>query len=877
MKRIILFATCIWMMNNLPAQDFIWAKSMGGTNIQASEVPRSTAVDANGNIYTVGSFGGTVDFDPGPGVFNMGCNGCMPCCNPEDMFITKLDASGNFIWAKQIGGTQVDVALLIIIDNSANLYLTGWFTGTVDFDPGPATSNLTSVSGGSGFIVKLNSNGDFVWSVRTSAEIGYKLALNGGDLWLSGLKYNGANRNAYIAKYTTTGSLAFEKQFAGTSNITSCLIAVDGSSNVYATGFFNNTMDFDPGAGTVNLTSNGSTDIYLAKLDGSGNFVWVKQIGGTSLDAAGPIAVDPDGNIILSGGFQGTADLDPGSGQLNFTPVGSTDGFIIKVNNTGDLIWAKQIAGTNASSSVNLSSFALDNYRNILFTGYFIGTVDFDPGAGNFNLTNTNIAGGGACFILKLDPYGDFITAKHIDNSTGNSIAADQSVVTGGLYIVGTYHSVTDFDPGPGVFNLTSVGGGDMFFLKLTIRTAGDADWDGIPDASDNCPSASNVMQRDFDIDEQGDACDTDDDNDGSLDVNDCAPLDPSIHPGAIELCNNVDDNCNGEIDEGFRFYQDSDVDGYGNPNNFVQECSGVEPPGYLSDHSDCNDGNDLVHPGAQEICNGLDDDCDGLIDEGAHQPTITPSGVVNICAGTTILLTASPGGNYQWYRNNKVLPGQTSQTLLVSTSGGYSVKVFFDLCTAPLSDPTVVNVVTPPKATISYRGNTDICVSGSLELKAAKVNGATYQWNKDAVPIQGATAQTYIAAEAGSYTVTVSKNGCSSTSSPVIITNSCPSAMSKTPEILAETLTWPEFKMYPNPSGGEFSVSLNLKVRYSTSVMIQVFDMAGRVVISKYVRIENGYMFKKLSMPVNAPAGVYLVKVCSGQKIFMNKLVLAR
>jgi Tol biopolymer transport system component len=108
-----------------------------------------------------------------------------------------------------------------------------------------------------------------------------------------------------------------------------------------------------------------------------------------------------------------------------------------------------------------------------------------------------------------------------------------------------------------------------------------------------------------------------DSDNDGDPDTTDCAPFDPNRHHGATEVCNGLDDNCDGQIDEGVTttFYRDADGDGYGNPGNSTQACSA--PPGYAANNTDCNDSLTSVHPGAVEVCNGLDDDCDGLIDEG--------------------------------------------------------------------------------------------------------------------------------------------------------------------------------------------------------------------------------------------------------------------
>jgi hypothetical protein len=108
-----------------------------------------------------------------------------------------------------------------------------------------------------------------------------------------------------------------------------------------------------------------------------------------------------------------------------------------------------------------------------------------------------------------------------------------------------------------------------------------------------------------------------DTDGDGTPDAGDCAPLDPNRHPGATEVCNGLDDDCDGLIDEGVSttFYKDGDGDGFGNAGISVQACAA--PPGYVTDNTDCNDTNASIHPGATEICDGIDNDCDGLIDEG--------------------------------------------------------------------------------------------------------------------------------------------------------------------------------------------------------------------------------------------------------------------
>ena len=382
----------------------------GGTS---SDIGRSIALDSSGNVYTTGYFQGTVDFDPGAGVENLTSAG------GNAIFVSKLDSSGNFVWAKGLGGTSPGEGNSIAVDSSGNVYTTGYFQGTVDFDPGAGEANLTSAGGNEVFVSKLDSSGNFVWA----------------------------------------------KGLGGTGADVGRSIALDSSRNVYTTGFFFGTADFDPGAGTTaNLTApiGGSAEVFVSKLDSSGNFVWAKGLGGTIADTGRSIAVDSSGNVYTTGNFQGTADFDPGSGTTNLSSPGGNDIFVSKLDSSGNFVWAKRLGGTGADEGF---SIALDSSGNVYTTGYFQGTVDFDPGAGTTNLIS---AGGAEVFVSKLDSSGNFVWAKRLGGTStdeGNSIAVDSS---GNVYTTGYFQGTVDFDPGAGEANLTSVGSNDVFVLKLT-------------------------------------------------------------------------------------------------------------------------------------------------------------------------------------------------------------------------------------------------------------------------------------------------------------------------------------------------------------------------------------------------------------------------
>ena len=147
MNKILALLLVVITGITVKAQNFEWAKSMGGGN---PDWGNSVAVDASGNVYTTGFFDGTVDFDPGAGTFNL------TSAVGYDIFISKLDASGNFVWAKSIGGVNDDWGNSIAVDASGNVYTTGWFMNTADFDPGPGTFNLTTVGSEDIFICKLS-------------------------------------------------------------------------------------------------------------------------------------------------------------------------------------------------------------------------------------------------------------------------------------------------------------------------------------------------------------------------------------------------------------------------------------------------------------------------------------------------------------------------------------------------------------------------------------------------------------------------------------------------------------------------------------------------------------------------------------------------
>src|SRR3990172_9145046 len=177
-------------------------------------------------------------------------------------------------------------------------------------------------------------------------------------------------------------------------------VAVDGSGAVYVTGSFNGTADFDPGGGTLNLTSAGFTDVFVSKLDAAGGLVWARQLGGTDNDYGSGVTVDGSGTVYVTGTFYGTADFDPGESTFNRTSAGSSDVFVSKLDAAGDLVSPRQLGGTDDDRGLGV---AVDGSGNVYVTGLFSATADFDPGGGISNLTSAGLTD---VFVWKMDVAG---------------------------------------------------------------------------------------------------------------------------------------------------------------------------------------------------------------------------------------------------------------------------------------------------------------------------------------------------------------------------------------------------------------------------------------------------------------------------------------
>lgn len=393
------------------AQNYQWAKGINAYGNYGGIISYCITVDDVGNSYTVGAFNEEVDFDPDSGTYIL--NTLIP--NWYNLYILKLDSTGNFVWAKTIEGAGSSMARSVILDNVGNLLITGNFSNMLDFDPDTGVFNMNSPGSSDIFVLKLNNNGQFIWAKSM-----------GGS-------------------YTDDGRV----------------IRFDADKNIYVSGSFSLTADFDPGSGIFNLTSAGSQEVFVSKLDSLGNFIWAKQFSGLDYDYANDLKLDNMGNCYITGSFKDSVDFNPGTGFYYLNAMGLADAFLTKLDSSGNFLWAKNLGGAGECES---KSMGIDDQGMVYICGYFRNTCDFDPGPSNYNVTAFDSLD---LFVYKCNSNGDFIWVKQF-GGIGNEIALDLFVdVAAKIYFTGSFTNVADFDPGTGINNLTTLGDKDIFLGAL--------------------------------------------------------------------------------------------------------------------------------------------------------------------------------------------------------------------------------------------------------------------------------------------------------------------------------------------------------------------------------------------------------------------------
>lgn len=420
MKPFQFISILVFFISSPSYSQLDWAKHTGPNNggfIRVSHM----ITDENGNSYSIGWFAGTIDFNPS---YGFDSTYYMSASGNTNVYVQKLNSSGNFIWAKSFGGNGNDQGNFIDLDLNGDILITGLFEDTADLDPNIGVMDLISNGYSDAFIAKLDPDGNLIWA----------------------------------------------KSIGGPNLDSGHNLAVSPSNKYVITGTFSNEMDLNPNAGVDLETAIGS-GVFIISLDENGNYDWGSSISSMGWNTSNGVDIDDLGNILITGHYEETIDLDPGAGVYNITSNFQKDAFVLKLDQSGNLIWGKSIGGdyhTDAGKVIKYSSFE----DCIYVYGEYRGSVDFNSGRPPVILSSTGNSASG--FILKLDSNGILIWAKALDSQYMR--CGDLLVDPTGIHISGDFGEYIDFDPSPNIVQITNPGYFNDGFLAH-YDTTGNLVW----------------------------------------------------------------------------------------------------------------------------------------------------------------------------------------------------------------------------------------------------------------------------------------------------------------------------------------------------------------------------------------------------------------
>ena len=563
----------------LKAQNLCFEK-VNTFNGQLNGAANRSVVDSEGNTYTLGNFQESVSFGTGEVQVMLNSAG------GNDTYLSKYDPNGEFVWVKQFGTPNSDIIDLLEINDQDELFVAGSFKGTIDLNPGAGTDEFISGVQKDMFITKLDRNGNYQWSQKVNGD---------------------GESHPLDLKILDDGYIIFNLKFNG-------------------------IQDIDPGSDTVLLDENNGTSVMIMFSD-LGNYQWNYQLPALLTK----IASDNMGNILSCGKFSGSVDFDSSASQSILTAVSvQEDAFVLKLSNTGDFNWVKQVSG---ESNKQINDLTCDEDNNILYTGYFSGITDFDPGIALYEINSSN---GADAFLTKLSSDGDHLFTKDIGVITpclGEHIATDNE---NNIYMSGFFSSTMDFDPNEGEYFMTNSGFGNHFLLKLASngqfllakQIEGDMPLNG---------NDLNVLNDKRIIISGG--------------YNGTADFDPGN-----DTYNHTTPSGNGYVVTWYQeletSYSDFICDSYLSPSgNFIWEG-----PGTYFDTVINEDGCTTIY---EITLNSIDTSIQLSSDESS-------------------LIASQPGAEYQWIDcdNEVILEGETEQSFTPMINGNFAVEITYNGCT---------------------------------------------------------------------------------------------------------------------------------------------------------------------------------------------------
>ena len=360
------------------AQEYEWNIRAGG--ILPDQI-NDIALDESGNVYLIGNFQGSLTIGSSPNDQSLSSNG------KDDIILAKYDSLGNLTWAFSLGNTEKDLGNAIDLDGNGNLYVTGSFTGEVDFNPGLNEATLNAYSGSDAFLAKYDADGNYQWALLIGGEegvgSGHDVKVHpDGDIVLAG-QFGGLAdfdpgadvenlhpTGAFLAKYDDDGDYGWAFNLSDHGGILSIEeIGVDFAGDIYITGSLAGRVDFGGTTSEEFLISKGITDIFLARYDQNGAYQWAFTVGtNDGVGIANSLALDNSGNIALTGFYLGEMDFDPSGATQELNSGSNTDIFIAKYTRLGEILWANSIGSSQGDGGTAL---ALDDANNLYVSGFF--------------------------------------------------------------------------------------------------------------------------------------------------------------------------------------------------------------------------------------------------------------------------------------------------------------------------------------------------------------------------------------------------------------------------------------------------------------------------------------------------------------------------
>jgi len=595
-----------------------WGTYYGGNGVK--DFVSSVATDRFGNVFLVGTTFNNSEIAPGGHQSASGGDG--------DAFLVKFNSQGQRIWATYYGGTALDSGYAVATDTFGNIFVAG-----ITYSESGISNNGHQANKGGGadaFLVKFNSDGQREWASYYGGE-GQDNARSiattlSGDVLIAGRSssnnniaitghqnaFLGGSCDAFVAKFSSNGIRQWGTYYGGFNTDYANSVSVDISGNVFLAGTTYSTNGIAFNGFRNGLTNKG--DAFLAKFNSSGNLQWGTYYGGSKMDEGRAVASDRKGNVFLAGSTQSNNGQIGTSGgykeKLFFEDT--TDGFLVKFNGNGIRQWATNYGGDSTDFCTGVTT---DTSGNVFVTGL---TRSMSITGTAIKLRSQNLTRNMDAFVVKFTNNGQVVyqtTYGDAGEESGQAIATDLS---GNIYFAGnTIDDSNSFGKGIAVNGFKGVvnqADHEAFLVKI----------------ADNCPLA---WYKDIDGDGYSDttwkiiACERPTGYKLSSELIDFSMLDcndyaPEKNPASPEICNNKDDNCNGEIDEGFdkyTYFEDKDGDGYANFFNGLSIVSCDQPEGYTVDsliigYGDCNDNSAGVIPGSK-IRFYKDEDGDGYSD----------------------------------------------------------------------------------------------------------------------------------------------------------------------------------------------------------------------------------------------------------------------